>query len=93
MTEPLKVSLIGTGSISCAHLLVYQLAPDRVRLNVVRDIRADATRLFAADAQMDEYRQILKAAEQAGVTFMVALAAPPRSTSVATMPRPSVIGE
>ena len=53
MTEPLKVGMIGTGSISRAHLPVYQLAPDRVRLTAVCDIRADAARQFAADAQID----------------------------------------
>ncbi len=53
MTEPLKVGLIGTGSISRAHLPGYQLAPDRVRLTAVCDIRADAARQFAADAQID----------------------------------------
>ncbi len=53
MTEPFKVGLIGTGSISRAHLPVYQLAPDRVRLTAVCDIRADAARQFAADAQID----------------------------------------
>ena len=53
MTEPLKVGLIGTGSISRMHLPGYQLAPDEVRLTAVCDIREDAARRFADEAGVD----------------------------------------
>ena len=53
MPEPLKVGLIGAGGISRAHLPGYQLKPDDVRLTAVCDIREDAARQFAAEAELD----------------------------------------
>ena len=53
MAEPLKVGLIGTGSISRMHLPGYQLAPDDVRLTAVCDIREAAAREFAAEAGVE----------------------------------------
>ena len=53
MAEPLKVGLIGTGSISRMHLPGYQLAPDAVRLTAVCDIREAAAREFAAEAGVE----------------------------------------
>ena len=51
--EPLKVGLIGSGSISRMHLPGYQLDPGRVRLSAVCDIREEAARQFADDAGVD----------------------------------------
>ncbi len=53
MPEPLKVGLIGTGGISRQHLPGYQLKPDDIRLSAVCDIREDAAREFAAEANVD----------------------------------------
>ena len=78
MTEPFTFGLVGTGTISRAHLPVYQLAPDRVRLAAVCDIRAAARPGVHVPLEtpmavsIDECRQIPEATEQARVTFMVA---------------------
>jgi len=53
MTEPLKVGLIGAGSISRMHLPGYQHAPGNARLTAACDIREDAARRFAAEAGVD----------------------------------------
>ena len=79
MTEPFTFGLVGTGTISRAQLPVYQLAPDRVRLAAVCDIRASAARPGVhvpletpMAVSIDECRQVPEATEQARVTFMVA---------------------
>jgi len=53
MSEPLKVGLIGTGSISRLHLRAYQQFPETVKLNAVCDIRQDAVTQFAQQAGID----------------------------------------
>lgn len=50
MAEPLKIGLIGTGSISTLHLLAMQRAAEKVRLTAVCDVREEAVRAFAARA-------------------------------------------
>lgn len=50
MTQPLKVGLIGTGSISRLHLQAYNQFPDRVKLNAVCDISEEAVNQFAEQA-------------------------------------------
>jgi UDP-N-acetyl-2-amino-2-deoxyglucuronate dehydrogenase len=50
MSGPLKVGLVGTGSIARAHLPAFQQFPDRVQLTAVCDIREEAAGRFAANA-------------------------------------------
>jgi predicted dehydrogenase len=46
---PLRVALIGTGSIARAHRRAYERFPDVVQLAAVCDVNEDAARAFAAD--------------------------------------------
>lgn len=53
MVKPLKMGLIGTGSISTLHLLAMNLAAEKVKLTAVCDVREDAVRQFAKRAGID----------------------------------------
>jgi predicted dehydrogenase len=53
MTEPLKIGLIGTGSISALHLRAMQRASEKVTLAAVCDVREEAARRFAAHAGVE----------------------------------------
>lgn len=50
MSNPLKIGLVGAGSIARAHLPAYQDFPDEVKLTAVCDLREDAAQSFADDA-------------------------------------------
>jgi predicted dehydrogenase len=50
--KPLKVGLVGTGSIARFHLAAYQQHPDIVKLNAVCDVRKDAADQFAEKANI-----------------------------------------
>jgi UDP-N-acetyl-2-amino-2-deoxyglucuronate dehydrogenase len=67
MSMPLKVGLIGTGSISWYHLTAYNQYPDTVRLTAVCDIRRDAMEEFAKKANVgacyDDYHRMLHEAD------------------------------
>ncbi len=71
MLKPLKVGLIGTGSISWYHLTAYNQYPERVKLTAVCDIRREAMEEFAGkanvDACYDDYHQMLKEADISAV--------------------------
>jgi predicted dehydrogenase len=67
MPGPLKVGLVGTGSISWYHLPAYQQYPETIRLTAVCDIRREAMEKFAekagvADCYID-YTEMLKKAD------------------------------
>ncbi|HJN53428.1 MAG: Gfo/Idh/MocA family oxidoreductase [Pseudomonadales bacterium] len=47
MSKPLKVGLVGTGSIARAHLPAFQQFPESVQLTAVCDIREEAAQRFA----------------------------------------------
>jgi len=53
MAQPLKVALVGTGSIARAHLPAYRQFPGEVTLTAVCDIREEAAREFAASAGVE----------------------------------------
>jgi predicted dehydrogenase len=53
MAEPLKIGLIGTGSISAIHLMALNRAAEKVKLTAVCDVREDAVRQFAKQAGID----------------------------------------
>jgi predicted dehydrogenase len=66
MSQPLKVGLVGTGSISWYHLNAYNQYPDRVKLNAVCDIRPAEMEKFAqkagvANCYSDYYEMLQKA--------------------------------
>jgi predicted dehydrogenase len=48
MAEPLRVALIGTGSIARRHLLAFQEHPDRLQLAAVCDVQREAAEQAAA---------------------------------------------
>ncbi len=50
MAEPLKIGIIGTGSISALHLLAMNRAAEKVKLMAACDVREDAVRNFAGRA-------------------------------------------
>jgi predicted dehydrogenase len=50
MLKPLKVGLVGTGSISWYHLSAYNQYPDIVKLTAVCDIRQEEMKKFAEKA-------------------------------------------
>ena len=50
MSRPLKVGLVGTGSISWYHLPAYTQYPETVKLTAVCDIRPEAMEKFAEKA-------------------------------------------
>lgn len=54
MIRPLKIGLIGTGSISRLHLLAMKEAAGKVKLTAACDIREDAVRQFAGQAGISE---------------------------------------
>ena len=47
MSEPLKIGLIGSGSISAAHMPAFKQFPERIKMTAVCDIREDAARQYA----------------------------------------------
>jgi len=53
MAEPLKIGLIGTGSISQLHLMAMNRASEKVKLTAACDVREDAVRQFAKKAGID----------------------------------------
>lgn len=53
MSSPLKVGLIGAGSISAAHMPAFQRYPDEVKMTAVCDIREDAARQYAKNVGAD----------------------------------------
>jgi predicted dehydrogenase len=67
MSKPLKVGLVGTGSISWYHLTAYNQYPDTVKLTAVCDIRREEMEKFAQKANVDacytDYFEMLKKAD------------------------------
>lgn len=67
MPKPLKVGLVGTGSISRYHLPAYLQYPETVRLTAVCDIRRDAMEKFAQNAGVKDcyadFSEMLKKAD------------------------------
>ena len=53
MAEPLKVGMVGSGSISNSHLAAYLEHPDRVRLTAVCDVIEEAAREYAGRAGVE----------------------------------------
>jgi len=53
MVAPLKIGIIGTGSISGLHLLAMNRVSEKVKLTAVCDVREDAVRQFAKRAGID----------------------------------------
>ncbi len=53
MPEPLKIGLIGTGSISAIHLMALNQVSDKLKLTAVCDVREDAVKRFAERAGID----------------------------------------
>lgn len=49
MSKPLKIGLVGSGSIARLHLPAFQQFPEKVKVTAVCDIREDAARQFAKD--------------------------------------------
>jgi predicted dehydrogenase len=75
--KPLRVAVIGTGSIAEAHLYSYQREEERVRLVAVADVdegraRAAAARYATPDVHTD-YREVLARAD----VDAVSICAPP----------------
>lgn len=68
MIKPLKIGLIGTGSISTLHLLAINMAKEKVQLKAVCDIREDAVRQFASRAGIDSvYTDAAKMLKEADI--------------------------
>lgn len=68
MAKPLKVGLVGTGSISRAHLPAYQQFPEEVKLTAVCDIREEAAQRYAEKAGVDEvYTDLDKMLKEADI--------------------------
>jgi len=68
MSKPLKVGLIGTGAIARAHLPGYQQFPDKVKLTAVCDIREDAAKQYARDADVETvYTDVTKMLKDADI--------------------------
>ena len=67
MSNPLKVGLVGTGSISWYHLTVFQKYPETVKLTAVCDIRREEMEKFAQKANVtdcySDYFEMLKKAD------------------------------
>lgn len=53
MAEPLKIELIGTGSIAAAHLPAFRQFPEQVKLTAVCDIREEVAQQYAHKAGTD----------------------------------------
>jgi len=54
MTNPLKVGLIGTGSIAQLHRNAYNKFPEKVKLTAVCDINEDVVKKFASESKISE---------------------------------------
>jgi predicted dehydrogenase len=54
MSKPLKVGLIGTGSIAQLHRNAYIKFPEKVKLTAVCDINEDAVKKFAQASKIEE---------------------------------------
>jgi predicted dehydrogenase len=52
--KPLKVGLVGTGSIARFHLPAYQLYPELLKLTAVCDVRKEAMERFAQKANVQD---------------------------------------
>ena len=52
MAEPLKIGLIGTGSIAQLHRNAYKKFPEKVTLTAVCDISEDAVKRFASESNI-----------------------------------------
>ena len=67
MSIPLKVGLVGTGSVARYHLPAYTQYPDTVKLTAVCDIRREEMEKFAEKAGVKEtysdYSEMLKKAD------------------------------
>jgi len=67
MPNPLKVGLIGTGSIAHSHLAAYNQFTDVVRLTALCDIREEALKNFANEANVDalytDFNELLRNAD------------------------------
>ncbi len=67
MSTPLKVGLVGTGSIARAHLPAFQQFPGAIQLTAVCDIRAEAAQRYAANAGVDavytDFEKMLREAD------------------------------
>jgi len=67
MSKPLKVGLVGTGSISWYHLPAYNQYPDTVKLTAVCDIRREEMEKFAQKANVSacysDFSEMLKKAD------------------------------
>lgn len=67
MSKPLKVGLVGTGSISYYHLPAYTQFPDTVKLTAICDIRPEAMKSFGEKSgvkdQYADFSEMLKKAD------------------------------
>jgi predicted dehydrogenase len=67
MSKPLKVGLVGTGSISYYHLPAYTQYPETIKLTAVCDIRPEAMQKFAEKAGVKDryadFSEMLKKAD------------------------------
>ncbi|HSW56840.1 MAG TPA: Gfo/Idh/MocA family oxidoreductase, partial [Dehalococcoidales bacterium] len=68
MNRPLKVGLVGTGSIAWYHLPAFLQYPDRVKLTAVCDIRSEEMEKFAQKAGITEcYTNYFEMLEKADI--------------------------
>tara|TARA_B100001971_G_scaffold61651_2_gene56540 strand:+ start:4586 stop:5683 length:1098 start_codon:yes stop_codon:yes gene_type:complete len=67
MSKPLKIGLVGTGSIAHAHLPAFKQFPSRVQITAVCDIRQQAADRFAelagTDVVFTDFERMLKEAD------------------------------
>ena len=67
MSNPLKVGLVGTGSVALRHLPAFLNYPDTVKLTAVCDIRREPMEKYAAKAGVtelyDDFGEMLKKAD------------------------------
>lgn len=54
MTEPLKIGLVGTGSIARLHRNAYEQFPEKVKLIAVCDINEEAVKKFASSLNLNK---------------------------------------
>ena len=68
MNKQMKIGIIGTGSISALHLIALKKASDKVTLTAACDIREDAVRRFAKQAEIESvYTDVGKMLKEADI--------------------------